>query len=99
MFAPVLFPAVAHLAGADTVAVPAVLPMAAARAAPERVGRVGRRQIANAVGVVVDFSMADVAAGDTDTKRNMGVGTRHGGPPRVLSAPARCPSMMDEPGL
>lgn len=81
------------------MAVPTMLPVAAAGAAPKSVGRVGRRQIAHAIGVVVDFSMADVAAGDTDTKRNMGVGTRHGGPPRVLSAPARCPSTKDEPGL
>lgn len=81
------------------MAVPAMLPVAATGAAPERVGCKGRRQIAYAVSVVVDFRMADVTTGDTDTKRNMGVGTRHGRPPRVLSAPARCPSTKDEPGL
>jgi hypothetical protein len=29
--------------------------------------------------VVVDFRMTDVTTGDTDTKRNMGVDTRHCG--------------------
>jgi hypothetical protein len=61
------------------MAVPAMLPVAVTGAAPKRVGRKGRRQIAYAVGVVVDFRMTDVTTGDTDTKRNMGVGTRHCG--------------------
>ncbi len=74
------------------MAVPAMLlPVAATGAAPERVGCKGRRQIAYAVSVVVDFRMDDVTTGDTDTKRNMGVGTRHGKSPRVLGTRPAAP--------
>ncbi|MFT4156853.1 MAG: hypothetical protein QM630_02835 [Microbacterium sp.] len=92
-------PAVAHPAGADGVTVVAPLPVAMTAAARPCV--IGKRtgQIAHAIGVVVDFGATDIATGDTNAKRNMGVGTRHSRPPRVLSAPDRYPSTKDEPGL
>jgi len=85
---PVLLPAVAHLARADGVAVPAMLPVAVTGAVRPRC--IGRRQIAYAVGVVVNFGMADIATGDTDAKRNMGVGTRHYG----ASEGTQCPGPL-----
>lgn len=69
------------------MAVPAMLPMAVTGAAPELVRCIGRWQIAYAVGVIVNFGMADIATGDTDAKWNMGVGTRHCG----ASEGAQCP--------
>lgn len=53
--------------------------------------RVG--QIADTVGVVVDFGTTDVASGDTDLKRDVSVGTRHSEPPRV---PSPGPLPLDE---
>tara|TARA_B100001146_G_C15867340_1_gene300325 strand:- start:41 stop:292 length:252 start_codon:yes stop_codon:yes gene_type:complete len=72
------------------MAVSAMLPMAVTGAAPERVRCVGRWQIAYAVGVIVDFGMADIATGGTGAKRNMGVGTRHCG----VSEGTQCPGPL-----
>jgi len=83
--------AVAHPAGADGVAVPAPRPAAVATPLRERVEFEGAGKLAHAVGVVVDFDTADVATGDTDAERNMGIGARHGGPPRFGAAPAAIP--------
>jgi hypothetical protein len=72
-------PAVAHLAGAQPVAIPQPLPVAATGERPHgvEVERVGK--VAHAVGVVVYFDTGNVATGDADAKRGMGVGTRHDG--------------------
>ena len=74
--------AVTHPAGTDAATIPAVFPMAVSRAAPKRAGHRPRRKIADAIAVVMDFGVADVATGNTNVKRNMSVSTRHGGPPR-----------------
>lgn len=80
--APVQPSAVAQLARAQTVAVPQPGPVTVAAPNPG-IAVVRVRQIADTVGVVVDFGTADVAKGDTDLKRDLSVGTRHGGTPRV----------------
>jgi hypothetical protein len=90
---------VADLAGAGSASVVVPLPGAAAREPPQRVAVPRVRKVAQAVRVVVRFRARDVTAGETHPERDMGVGTRHGGPPRVGTAPARVPSAKDEPGL
>ena len=82
-FAAVEVAAVAHLAGAQTVAVPQPGPVAVTASLPQGVPGVRVGQVAYAIGVVVDFSARDIAAGETNVERCVGVGTRHWGPPRA----------------
>lgn len=95
---PVGVAAVAQFAGAQAAAVPKPGPVTVAAFRPQGVGIVGVGKVAYAVGVVVHFNTCDVATGDTDMKRDAGVGTRHGRL-RGFRAPAREPSVKDEPGL
>lgn len=97
-FTPVGVAAVAQFAGAQAAAVPEPGPVTVATFTPQGVVIAGVGKVAYAVGVVVHFDARDVATGDTDMKRDVGVGTRHGCL-RGFRAPARDPSAKDGPGL
>ncbi len=75
--------AVAHLARAQSAAVPQPVPVAVATSMPEGGQGVRGGQVAHAVGVVVDFNARDIATDKTNVERCVGVGTRHSGPPRA----------------
>lgn len=89
---------VAQLAGTQAVAVPQPGPVAVPTPVPPRFEgeRVG--EVADTVGVVVDFGAADVATSDPDSKRDVGMRTRHRCL-RGLRVPGRYPSVKDGPGV
>ena len=95
---PVGVAAVAQLAGAQAAAVPEPGPVTVATFTPQGVAIAGVGKVAYAVGVVVHFKTRDVATGDADMKRDVGVGTGHGCL-RGFRAPVRDPSVKDGPGL
>ena len=72
----------AQFTRAKTVAVPQPRPVTVATSRQD-VTVVGVRQVADTVGVVVNFNTTDVATSDTDLKRDVSIGTRHSGTPRV----------------
>ena len=72
----------AQFTRAKTVAVPQPRPVTVATSRQD-VTVVGVRQVADTVGVVVNFNTTDVATSDTDLKRDVSIGTRHSEPPRV----------------
>lgn len=75
--------AVAHLARAQSAAVPQPVPVAVAASLPQGVTGVGVGKVVHAIGVVVDFNARNIAAGKTNVERCVGVGTRHSEPPRA----------------
>ena len=83
-FAAVEVAAVAHFARAQTVAVPQPGPVAVAASLPQGVTVVGVGKVAHTVDVVVDFNAGNIATGETNMERCVGVGARHSGPPRAL---------------
>ena len=82
--------AVAQLAGTEVMTVPQPRPVAVAASPPKGVAIVRVREIAHSVGVVVDFRVSDVTAGDTNMKRDVNVGTRTLAP-EGSGAPAAAP--------
>jgi hypothetical protein len=90
-------PAVTQRARAEAAAFPQPRPVAVP--SPQLGGLLeGVGKVAHTIGVVVHFCAADVTPGDADTKRDVGVGTRHCRPPRAAEPRPAAPRRRTDRG-